>query len=126
LKDFHQFDWRHYWRSQIEWSNAKILERECPECLITPNGRQARIDYQPAFETEGRPILKAILQNLFGMVEIPILARGQVRPLLHILGPNRRPVQVTSDLAGFWSGSYQQVRRELKGRYPKHAWPENP
>ena len=72
------------------------------------------------------PWIESRLQDFFGMRETPKIARGQVPVLVHLLAPNRRPVQVTADLAGFWERLYPQVRKELSRRYPKHAWPEKP
>jgi ATP-dependent helicase HrpB len=71
-------------------------------------------------------VLAVKIQELFGLAETPRLAGGRVPLLLHLLAPNGRPQQVTSDLASFWANTYPQVRKELAGRYPKHAWPENP
>lgn len=126
LAFFHGFDWKSYWLSLLDWKQRQVLEQEVPAAITLATGRSAVIRYQSEFGPEGRPIMSAILQHLFGTHELPKLANGRVVPLLHILGPHRRPVQVTSDLKGFWSGSYKQVRQELKGKYPKHDWPENP
>jgi ATP-dependent helicase HrpB len=72
------------------------------------------------------PVLAVRLQELFGLAETPRIANGAVPLTLHLLSPARRPVQVTRDLAGFWRSSYFEVRKELRGRYPKHEWPEDP
>ena len=81
-----------------------------------------RLRYEP-----GRPpVLAARIQDLFGLTETPTVAGGRVPVLLHLLAPNGRPQQVTDDLASFWETTYREVRKELKGRYPKHAWPEDP
>ncbi|MEM6314934.1 MAG: ATP-dependent helicase C-terminal domain-containing protein, partial [Planctomycetota bacterium] len=72
------------------------------------------------------PVLAVRLQELFGLTQTPTVCAGRVRVRLHLLGPNYRPVQVTDDLASFWANTYPQVRRDLKARYPKHAWPEAP
>jgi ATP-dependent helicase HrpB len=122
-------------REQVENTDLKaslanrldrILNRElregAPETLALPNGRQARLAYEP-----GRPPVLAVrLQELFGWTETPRVARGRVPVLLHLLGPNYRPVQITDDLRSFWTETYHQVRKDLRGRYPKHAWPEDP
>jgi ATP-dependent helicase HrpB len=71
-------------------------------------------------------VLAVRLQELFGLLETPAIARGRIPVMLHILSPAGRPVQVTRDLAGFWARTYAEVRRELKGRYPKHYWPDDP
>ncbi len=98
------------------------LEREAPERIEVPSGSQIKIDYSDP----ERPVLAVKIQELFGLAETPRLAGGRVPLLLHLLAPNGRPQQVTHDLASFWANTYPQVRKELAGRYPKHAWPENP
>jgi ATP-dependent helicase HrpB len=72
------------------------------------------------------PILASRIQDFFGLEASPSVARGRVRVLLHLLAPNGRPQQVTDDLTSFWDGTYGLVRKELRRRYPKHSWPENP
>jgi ATP-dependent helicase HrpB len=100
----------------------QALARQAPERLRVPSGRELRLAYEP-----GRPpVLAARIQELFGWVAAPRLAAGRVAVLLHLLAPNGRPQQVTEDLASFWRHGYPQVRKELRGRYPKHAWPEDP
>ena len=87
-----------------------------------PSGSHVRVVYEP-----GRPpVLAARIQELFGLTATPRVAGGRVPVLLHLLAPNGRPQQVTDDLAGFWERTYPEVRRELAGRYPKHAWPADP
>jgi len=101
------------------------LDRLAPEALEVPAGRRVRLDYA-AGEAGDPPVLAVRVQDMFGARETPAVAGGRVPVVLHLLSPAGRPVQVTSDLAGFWSGSWQDVRKEMAGRYPKHAWPENP
>jgi ATP-dependent helicase HrpB len=98
------------------------LEMFAPTHLDVPSGRRVALDYLPP---EG-PVLAVKLQELFGLGATPTVAGGRVPVLLHLLSPAGRPVQVTRDLRGFWDGAYQQVRSELRGRYPKHPWPEDP
>jgi ATP-dependent helicase HrpB len=103
-------------------TSREALDREAPERLEVPSGSRIRIDYaDPA-----RPVLAARIQELFGLAATPRLAGGRVPVLLHLLAPNGRPQQVTHDLASFWKNTYPQVKRELAGRYPKHAWPDDP
>jgi ATP-dependent helicase HrpB len=85
-------------------------------------GRQVRVNYEPGKP----PWIASRLQDFFGMREGPRVAGGRVALVLYLLAPNQRPVQVTSDLAGFWERHYPAVRRELGRRYPRHAWPEEP
>jgi ATP-dependent helicase HrpB len=100
----------------------RAVEREAPERLEVPSGSHIRLVYEP-----GRPpVLAARIQELFGLAETPRVAAGRVAVLLHLLAPNQRPQQVTHDLRSFWENTYPQVRKELQGRYPKHAWPVDP
>ena len=98
------------------------LKRAAPTHLDLPTGRQAAIDYA----ADGGPTLSVKLQELFGLAQHPSLAEGRVPITLALLSPAGRPVQVTRDLPGFWRGSYKAVRSEMRGRYPKHPWPEDP
>jgi ATP-dependent helicase HrpB len=106
----------------LGWRRRQALDELAPERLALPSGSQLRVDYSdPA-----RPVLAARIQELFGLRATPRLAGGRVPVLLHLLAPNGRPQQVTDDLDSFWRNTYPIVRRELAGRYPKHAWPEDP
>ncbi len=78
------------------------------------------------YEVARPPVLAVRIQEVFGLTETPRVAGGRVRVLLHLLAPNYRPQQVTDDLASFWANTYPQVRKELRARYPRHAWPEDP
>jgi ATP-dependent helicase HrpB len=104
------------------WAQRQELDRHAPTHLVLPSGASAPI----AYGAEGPPVLAARLQQLFGLAETPRVCRGRVPLLLHLLAPNQRPVQVTSDLAGFWRTGWLAVRAELRGRYPRHDWPEDP
>ncbi len=98
------------------------VERYAPERLQVPSGSRIQLDYQP-----GKPPTLAVkLQELFGLEQTPTVAGGRQSVLLHLLAPNGRAVQVTQDLVSFWANTYAEVRKELRGRYPKHAWPERP
>jgi len=98
------------------------LDREAPERLAVPSGSKIRLTYEP-----GRPpVLAARIQELFGLAVTPRVAAGRVPVLMHLLAPNRRPQQVTDDLESFWNSTYAVVRKELRRRYPRHAWPEDP
>ncbi len=103
-------------------ANPKLLNAVAPSRVRLPSGRQAQIHY----ETGKPPWVASRLQDFFGMRETPRIANGKVPLVVHLLAPNQRPVQTTTDLAGFWERLYPQIRRELSRRYPKHAWPENP
>jgi len=103
-------------------ANAKLLNQIAPSRIRLASGRQAPVHY----ETGKPPWVASRLQDFFGMRETPRIANGKVPLVVHLLAPNQRPVQTTTDLAGFWQRLYPQVRRELSRRYPRHAWPENP
>lgn len=114
--------WRETLLGTLSHAQRTALGREAPAELEVPSGSRIRVDYSdPA-----RPVLAARIQELFGLGETPRLARGRVPVLLHLLAPNGRPQQVTDDLASFWNRTYPEVRKELAGRYPKHAWPLDP
>jgi len=108
--------------SSLDRPQRLALEREAPERIEVPSGSFLRVDYSDP----ERPVLAVKIQELFGLAQTPRLAGGRVPVLLHLLAPNGRPQQVTHDLASFWANTYPQVRKELAGRYPKHAWPEDP
>ncbi|HEY0994572.1 MAG TPA: ATP-dependent helicase HrpB [Gemmatimonadaceae bacterium] len=107
---------------RLDWSQRARLDELAPTHLAVPTGSRIRVDYgDPA-----APVLAVRLQELFGMRESPTLGAGRVPVVIHLLSPAMRPVQVTRDLAGFWRSGYFDVRKELKGRYPKHYWPDDP
>jgi ATP-dependent helicase HrpB len=106
----------------LTWEQRRALEELAPTHVTVPTGSRIPVDYsQP-----GAPALGVRLQELFGLAETPTIARGAVALTLHLLSPAHRPVQVTRDLAGFWRSSYAEVRKDLRGRYPRHEWPEDP
>jgi len=107
---------------QMSPAARRLLEEVAPERVRLPHGRQVRVHYEPGQP----PWIASRLQDFFGMRTSPAIARGQAPLAVRLLAPNHRPVQVTTDLAGFWQRLYPQVRRELARRYPKHAWPEDP
>lgn len=104
------------------WNLMHVLDTVVPTRLTIPSGRTVALDYQ---DHEG-PVLSAKLQELFGLSSSPTICRGRRAVLVHLLSPAGRPVAVTRDLQGFWQRGYQEVRKELRGRYPKHPWPDDP
>lgn len=106
----------------LDWPQQQRLEQELPAQLAVPSGSQIAIDYS----AEHGPVLAVKLQEMFGLTETPRLARGRLPLTIHLLSPARRPVAVTADLASFWRQAYPEVRKDLRGRYPKHPWPEDP
>lgn len=111
-------------RRLLPWPAAGRLDELAPERVTLPGGQSVRVDYGTS-GTE-QPVLAVRIQDAFGWTATPRLADGRVPLLLHLLTPARRPAAVTADLASFWAGPYRQVRSELRGRYPKHAWPKDP
>jgi ATP-dependent helicase HrpB len=101
---------------------AMLIEQEAPERINLASGRQVKLSY----ERGKAPILAARIQELFGLKETPKIASGRIPVLMHLLAPNYRVQQITPDLASFWKNTYEDVRKELKGRYPKHPWPQDP
>ncbi len=106
----------------LQWRQRADLDRLAPTHFTTPAGSRVGIDYSDP----GAPSIAVRLQEMFGARSTPPIAGGEVPLTIQLLSPARRPVQVTRDLAGFWRGSYFEVRKELRGRYPKHAWPDDP
>ncbi len=105
----------------LPWDKQRQLEAQAPTHLTVPTGSSIALDY-----SSDPPVLAVRLQEMFGATDTPRIANGTVAVVLHLLSPAQRPAQVTQDLAGFWRGSYFEVKKELKGRYPKHYWPDDP
>jgi ATP-dependent helicase HrpB len=106
----------------VGWEAMRRLDREAPERWAAPTGSRLLIDYA----AEGGPRVEVRVQELYGLAQHPALAGGRVPLTLALLSPAHRPIQVTKDLPGFWKGSWRDVRIEMKGRYPRHVWPEDP
>jgi len=116
-------------RRLLPWPEASRLEELVPQRLAVPSGNTARIDYPQVYspeEPQQPPVVAVKLQECFGWADTPRLVDGHVPVQFHLLSPARRPLAITDDLQSFWSGPYQQVRSEMRGRYPKHPWPEDP
>jgi ATP-dependent helicase HrpB len=109
-------------RARLPFEQQRRLETLAPTHLTVPSGSHVRIDYL----AEGGPAVAVRLQEVFGLEQTPRIVQGRVPLTFHLLSPARRPVQVTRDLASFWRGAYAEVRKDLRGRYPRHHWPENP
>ena len=101
--------------------DRRALDRLAPVKMEVPSGSQMTIHYE-----ESEPFVAVRLQECFGLQETPKVAGGKVPIVMRLLSPAQRPVQITKDLAGFWKGAYALVRKDLRGRYPKHYWPEDP
>ncbi len=108
-------------RNQLSWDTQQQLDQLAPSRLEVPSGSMIRIDYK-----QTPPVLAVRLQEMFSCTQTPQIANGRITLKLHLLSPARRPIQVTQDLVGFWQSSYREVQKEMKGRYPKHHWPDDP
>jgi ATP-dependent helicase HrpB len=108
--------------ANLTWEQRRQLDEYAPTHITVPSGSRIPVDYS----TPEQPVVSVRLQEVFGMKDTPRLARGRAPVVLHLLSPAQRPVQVTKDLASFWTNTYFEVKKDLKGRYPKHYWPEDP
>ncbi|WP_095067772.1 ATP-dependent helicase HrpB [Pseudomonas sp. Irchel 3A18] len=121
LSHFGNLDFSSILHNLLPWPLPQRLDEQAPHHLRVPSGSSVRLDY-----SEYPPILAVRLQELFGLSDTPRIANGRQIVKLHLLSPARRPVQVTQDLANFWRSTYVEVKKDLKGRYPKHYWPDDP
>nr|WP_288500457.1 ATP-dependent helicase HrpB [uncultured Pseudomonas sp.] len=121
LSHFANLDLHAMLQTLLPWPLPQRLDEWAPRSIGVPSGSRIGVDY-----SEHPPVLAARLQELFGLAETPRIANGRQQVLLHLLSPARRPVQVTQDLANFWRTTYAEVKKDLKGRYPKHYWPDDP
>jgi ATP-dependent helicase HrpB len=108
--------------SLLSWEQSRQLDHLAPTHLTVPSGSNVRVEY----ETPDLPVLAIRLQEMFGCKDTPRLVDGKIPVMLHLLSPARRPVQITKDLPSFWKSTYDEVKKELRGRYPKHSWPDDP
>ena len=109
-------------KARLDWKQGQQLDSDAPTHLAVPSGSHLKLEYKPGES----PVLAVKLQEMFGLADTPRIARGRVPVTLHLLSPARQPIQVTQDLHGFWERTYAEVKKELKGRYPKHPWPDDP
>ncbi|MDH5356829.1 MAG: ATP-dependent helicase HrpB, partial [Gammaproteobacteria bacterium] len=121
LQDFKKLNLKDILDALLPWEKQQQLNQLAPARLKVPSGSSIAIDY-----TESPPVLAVKLQEMFGCEETPTVVAGKVPLVVHLLSPAGRPLQITQDLAGFWRRSYHDVRKDMKGRYPKHPWPDDP
>lgn len=121
LQQLHELNLMEILAAQLSWQEQQQLNALLPTHWQAPTGTQAAIDY-----TQTPPVLAIKLQEMFGTHTTPSVYQGRIRLALHLLSPARRPLQITQDIGGFWHNSYQAVKKEMKGRYPKHPWPDDP
>jgi ATP-dependent helicase HrpB len=122
MDELRQLPWKSLVDSLLSNQQRRALDQQAPQSIRLPTGREVLLQY----EAGKSPVLAARIQDFFGWQATPLLAGGRVPLTLHLLAPNQRCQQITDDLASFWKNTYPTVRKELRGRYPKHAWPENP
>jgi ATP-dependent helicase HrpB len=122
LDELSAVDWLPWLKARVGYDRVATIDRLAPMEVELPSGKRRELVY----ESGKPPILAVRIQEIFGLRETPRIADGRIPVLLHLLGPNGRPQQVTSDLASFWQNGYPELRKELRRRYPKHAWPEDP
>jgi ATP-dependent helicase HrpB len=108
--------------SRYTYAQRRVLDEFAPSHITVPTGSRIPVDY----EDDNAPCIEVRMQEVFGLADTPRIAGGKVPVTLKLLSPARRPMQITRDLAGFWRGSYAEVRKDMRGRYPRHYWPENP
>ncbi|MEO6367640.1 MAG: ATP-dependent helicase C-terminal domain-containing protein, partial [Steroidobacteraceae bacterium] len=108
--------------SRYTHAQRRLLDDYAPTHVTVPTGTRVEVDY----EDENAPCIEVRMQEVFGLADTPRIAGGRVPVTMKLLSPARRPMQITRDLAGFWRGSYAEVRKDMRGRYPRHYWPENP
>ena len=122
LADFSHEEFADALHAQLPYALTRRLESEAPTHFVAPTGSAIAVDY----EAEGGPAIALRVQELFGLAAHPALAGGRVPLTLHLLSPAHRPIQITRDLPGFWRGSWAAVKAEMRGRYPRHVWPDDP
>lgn len=121
LEHLKRLDMKAVITAMLSWQEQQALDRLAPTHMTVPSGSRIPVDY-----TGARAVLAVRLQEMFGLDSTPAIADGKVKLLVHLLSPAGRPMQVTEDLGGFWTSSYPMVKKEMKGRYPKHHWPDDP
>ncbi|MDT8318290.1 MAG: ATP-dependent helicase C-terminal domain-containing protein [bacterium] len=121
LDHLKRLDLRMILSAMLSYEELQLLDKEAPTHIMVPSGSRIPVDY----EDPGRPLLAVRLQEMFGLLKTPCVASGRVKLKLHLLSPASRHIQVTEDLAVFWKKTYFDVKKDLKGRYPKHYWPDN-
>ena len=122
-EDLAKIDLEEVLQNHLPWEKQAELDKLAPKHQLVPSGSKIRLQYQANGDA---PVLAVRIQEVFGLLENPTVNRGKLSVLMHLLSPASRPIQITSDLPSFWENTYFVVRKELKIRYSKHYWPENP
>ena len=126
LKQLGKIDLESAFLSLLTWEHQQVIEKNAPTHIVVPSGSKLPLKYRVETGLLDAPILEVRLQEMFGRAETPTIAGGSIPITLHLLSPAGRPVQITKDLTSFWKNTYQSVKKDLLGRYPKHYWPDNP
>ncbi|MHA1128585.1 MAG: ATP-dependent helicase C-terminal domain-containing protein, partial [Alphaproteobacteria bacterium] len=108
-------------KSMLDWDAMQMLDRLAPAAISAPTGTRLAVDYDGE-----QPSVSVRLQEMFGLNQHPVVGPDRLPVLIELLSPAQRPVQTTADLPGFWANSYGDVRKDMRGRYPRHPWPEDP
>jgi len=122
FKQCQKIDCYHLLLNQLSWQQQQLIEQLAPEKITVPSGSSIRIDYSDATT----PVLAVRLQEVFGLNDTPAIMNGSIKLMMHLLSPARRPMQVTQDLNSFWQSTYHEVKKELRGKYKRHYWPDDP
>ena len=122
IEDLYTKDLIYFFESKLKSEDKSLLHEHFPEFVEAPTGTKLKINYG----LNDNPSIEVRLQEIFGWLTTPEVAHGKVSLVIHLLAPNYRPVQITKDLKSFWNSGYHEVKKELKTRYPKHSWPEDP
>jgi ATP-dependent helicase HrpB len=122
-EDLQKADLARILHQSLTWEQQTALDRLAPARIKVPTGSNIKLEYKP---DGSAPVLAVRLQEVFGLADTPTVNDGKISVLMHLLSPGYKPVQVTSDLRSFWNTTYFEVKKELKRRYPKHAWPDDP
>ena len=122
LRDLQSLDVGQALQQALPWSLRQRLDSELPGHYTVPTGSRIAIRYHE----DNPPALAVRMQEMFGEATTPTIAQGRVALVLELLSPAQRPLQITRDLGAFWAGTYREVQKEMKGRYPKHVWPDDP
>jgi ATP-dependent helicase HrpB len=121
--ELQKLDWPNILTGLLPWDLQSKLDKHAPVRITVPSGSQIKLQY---FADGRAPVIEVRLQEMFGLLETPTINEGRTKILLHLLSPGYKPVQVTQDLKSFWQTTYHEVRKELRMRYPRHHWPEDP
>ena len=116
-----KLDLYNIFKSRLSWQLQQKLDIVVPSHFTVPSGSEIPIDY-----SVNPPVLSVKLQEMFGATDTPAILNGALKLTIHLLSPARRPLHITSDLCGFWVNIYPEIKKEMKGRYPKHPWPDDP